>query len=92
MSELRMAAAYIRVSTDDQLELSPDSQLEKIREYAVKNDLILPAEYIFHDDGISGRAADKRPGFQQMIVSSVRRHHRLEVLPLRPQPGGIHFL
>ena len=28
------AAAYIRVSTDDQAELSPDSQLEEIKKYA----------------------------------------------------------
>ena len=80
MPELRMAAAYIRVSTDDQLELSPDSQLEKIREYAVKNDLILPAEYIFHDDGISGRAADKRPGFQKMIAAAKDPSHPFDVI------------
>ena len=28
-SELRIGAAYIRVSTDDQLEYSPEAQLEK---------------------------------------------------------------
>ena len=60
MSDLRIAAAYIRVSTDDQMELSPDSQLAKIQEYAAKNGILLPAQYVFHDDGISGRAADKR--------------------------------
>lgn len=70
MPDLRTAAAYIRVSTDDQLELSPDSQLAKIREYALKNDLLLLPQHIFHDDGISGRAADKRPGFQQMIAAA----------------------
>lgn len=70
MSDLRTAAAYIRVSTDDQMELSPDSQLVKIREYALKNDLLLLPQYIFHDDGISGRAAGKRPGFQQMIAAA----------------------
>ena len=30
--DIRVAAAYIRVSTDDQLEYSPDSQLKIIRE------------------------------------------------------------
>lgn len=35
----RVAAAYIRVSTDDQTDLSPESQLEKIREYAAKTTL-----------------------------------------------------
>ena len=39
MPEPRIAAAYVRVSTDDQMELSPDSQMEKIREYAAKNGL-----------------------------------------------------
>ena len=31
---MQTAAAYIRVSTDDQLEYSPDSQLDLLREYA----------------------------------------------------------
>ena len=33
---MKIAAAYIRVSTDDQLEYSPDSQLVQIRCYAKK--------------------------------------------------------
>ena len=80
MSELRMAAAYIRVSTDDQMELSPDSQLAKIREYAAKNGLLLLSEYVFHDDGISGRAAEKRPGFQQMIATAKDPSHPFDVI------------
>lgn len=70
MGEMKLAAAYIRVSTDDQMEISPDSQLAKIKEYAQKNNMLLSQEHIFHDDGISGRAADKRPGFQQMIAAA----------------------
>lgn len=69
-NEYKLAAAYIRVSTEDQTEISPDSQLEKIREYALKNNLSLQSEFIFRDDGISGRAASKRPGFQQMIAAA----------------------
>lgn len=80
MPEPRIAAAYVRVSTDDQMELSPDSQMEKIREYAVKNGLLLLSEYIFHDDGISGRAADKRPGFQQMIATAKDPSHPFDVI------------
>lgn len=80
MSDLRLAAAYIRVSTDDQLDLSPDSQLSKIREYAAKNDLLLLPEYIFHDDGISGRAAGKRPGFQSMISAAKDPAHPFDVI------------
>lgn len=63
---MKTAAAYIRVSTDDQTEYSPSSQLEKIREYAKRNDYILPDEYIFIDEGISGRTT-KRPAFNKMI-------------------------
>lgn len=80
MPEPHIAAAYIRVSTDDQMELSPDSQMEKIREYAAKNGLLLLSEYIFHDDGISGRAAEKRPGFQQMIATAKDPSHPFDVI------------
>lgn len=80
MPEPRIAAAYVRVSTDDQMELSPDSQMEKIREYAAKNNLLLLSEYIFHDDGISGRAAEKRPGFQQMIATAKDPSHPFDVI------------
>lgn len=65
---MKIAACYIRVSTDDQLEYSPDSQLEAIRRYAKQNDYILPEEFIFIErDGISGRNARKREEFQRMI-------------------------
>ena len=80
MPEPRIAAAYVRVSTDDQMELSPDSQMEKIREYAAKNGLLLLSEYIFHDDGISGRAAENRPGFQQMIATAKDPSHPFDVI------------
>lgn len=64
---MKIAAAYIRVSTDDQIEYSPESQIKAIREYAKKNDYILPEEYIFIDEGISGRNTKKRVAFQSMI-------------------------
>ena len=80
MFETKIAAAYIRVSTDDQMEISPESQLSKIREYAEKNNLILSPQYIFHDDGISGRAADKRPGFQKMIAAAKDSSHPFDVI------------
>ncbi len=67
MSNTRIGAAYIRVSTDDQLEYSPESQIKAIKDYAKSHKIIIPNEYIFKDDGISGRKADKRPGFQKMI-------------------------
>ena len=64
---MKTAAAYIRVSTDDQTEYSPSSQIKKIREYAKRNDYILPNGYIFIDEGISGRTTAKRPAFNKMI-------------------------
>ena len=67
MDEIKIAAAYIRVSTEDQVEYSPASQLEKIKEYAKRNGYILPEEYIFRDEGISGRNTKKRVEFNRMI-------------------------
>lgn len=65
---MKIGAAYIRVSTDDQMELSPDSQLKQIKEYANAHDILLSPEYIFREDeGRSGRNAAKRPEFQRMI-------------------------
>lgn len=65
---MKTAAAYIRVSTDGQLEYSPDSQLKIIRDYAQRNEFSLPDQYIFREEeGISGKQAEKRPAFMQMI-------------------------
>ena len=63
-------AAYIRVSTEDQLEFSPDSQLKKIREYADQHQITIPEDQIYLDEGISGRSASKRPAFMRMIASA----------------------
>lgn len=66
---MQTAAAYIRVSTDDQLEYSPDSQLDLLREYAKAHGLLLPDKNVFREaEGISGRKADRRPEFQRMIA------------------------
>lgn len=64
---MKIAAAYIRVSTDDQVEYSPESQLEHIRSYAKRNGYILPEEFIFMDEGISGKSTKKRTEFLRMI-------------------------
>ena len=65
---MRTAAAYLRVSTDKQDEYSLDSQLKLIRDYAAHHDMIVPDEFVFVDDGISGRSAKKRPGFNRMVA------------------------
>ncbi len=64
------AAAYIRVSTDDQIEFSPASQLSHIRTYVEHHNLLLPDCHIYVDEGISGRTAAKRPAFLQMIAAA----------------------
>lgn len=65
--KFKIVAAYIRVSTHMQEELSPDAQIRLIREYCKKNKYLLPDEYIFMDKGISGKKAEKRPEFMRMI-------------------------
>ena len=65
---MKAAAAYVRVSDDRQEEFSPDSQIKRLREYAEKHDMYIPDELIFRDDGISGKRADKRPAFNEMIA------------------------
>ena len=71
----KIAAAYIRVSDERQDEYSPDSQLKKTREYAAKEGYIIPDEYVFYDDGISGRSARKRNDFNRMIAHAKEKDH-----------------
>lgn len=63
-----IGAAYIRVSTNDQTELSPDAQLREIKKAAKADRILIPEEYIFIEEkGVSGRRADNRKQFQKMI-------------------------
>lgn len=68
MTNYRTGAIYIRVSTSKQDELSPDAQRRLLLEYAGKNNILIDSNYIFIEDGISGKKADKRPEFQKMIA------------------------
>ena len=79
---MKTAAAYIRVSTEDQTEFSPASQLGAIRKYAKEHELLLPEEFIFADEGISGRKTDKRVQFQRMIGTA----------KLKPKPFDVILL
>lgn len=76
----KIAAAYIRVSDERQDEYSPDSQLKKIREYAAKEGYYIPDEYVFYDDGISGRTAKKRGDFNRMIGMAKEKDHPFETI------------
>lgn len=77
---MTLAAAYIRVSTEDQTDYSPSAQLEDILSFADKNGYYIPKEFIFEDEGISGRSADKRPGFQEMIRQARKKQNKIEYI------------
>ena len=78
--DIKTAAAYIRVSTDKQEEYSPESQLSITREYAAREGHYIPDEFVFYDDGISGKNALKREGFVRMISLAKDKSHPFEVI------------
>ena len=68
---LRVGAAYVRVSTDGQMDLSPESQLDSILSYAKTHNIVIPKENIFMEsEGRSGKRAENRPQFQKMIATA----------------------
>ena len=75
----RIGALYIRVSTDDQAELSPDAQKRLLLDYAKKNGIIISNDFIF-SESVSGRHAQKRPEFQRMIGIAKQPSHPLDVI------------
>ena len=76
----KIGAAYIRVSDERQDEYSPDSQLKLIRERAAKDGVEIPDEYVFYDDGISGRSTKKRNDFNRMVAMAKEKDHPFEVI------------
>ena len=78
----KLAAAYIRVSTDDQAEYSPDAQLAEIRKYAAAHGYVLPREFIFLDEGISGKHTEKRPEFNRMIGTAKQKPRPFDAILL----------
>lgn len=80
VNNLHTAALYIRVSTDDQTEYSPDAQERLLRDYATRNDIMVLNEFIFIEEGISGTKADKRPEFQHMIGLAKSSEHPFDVI------------
>lgn len=66
MSKIK-AAVYMRMSTDKQ-EHSIESQWRLIQQYASRNQYQIVRRY--EDEGISGRTAEKRPAFLQMVEDS----------------------
>ena len=77
---MKTAAAYVRVSTEKQDEYSLDSQIKLIREYAKARDIIVPDEFVFVEDGISGRSVKGRKAFQDMIALAKDKEHPFEII------------
>ena len=78
---MKTAACYIRVSTDDQTEYSPDSQLKAIQVYCDRNDILLLEECIFSEDGgKSGKDTKKRTEFQRLIALSKKKPKPFDVI------------
>ena len=80
VNEMKKVAAYVRVSTDEQREYSPESQLKMIQEYAKRNDMIIPAEYIYEDEGISGTSTRMRKDFNRMIAEAKKEPKPFEAI------------
>ncbi|MGB8455838.1 MAG: recombinase family protein [Anaerocolumna sp.] len=77
---MQTAALYIRVSTEDQAEYSPDAQKRLLLEYAKNNNLSVNIDNIFIDEGISGRKAEKRPGFMKMIATAKKKPKPFDII------------
>lgn len=73
MTITKLAAAYIRVSTHMQEELSPEAQKRLLLDYAKQNGYFIPEEFIYMEKGISGKKADKRPEFMRMISAAKQK-------------------
>lgn len=76
---MKTAALYIRVSSHDQDEISPDTQKKLGLEFAKKNDIFVPPEFIFMES-ISGRDAKKRKEFQKMIALAKAPEHPIDAI------------
>ena len=77
--QLQTGALYIRVSTADQAELSPDAQKRLLLDYAKKNNIIISNDFIYMES-VSGRRAQKRPEFQKMIATAKQESHPIDVI------------
>ncbi|MBQ2297203.1 MAG: recombinase family protein, partial [Ruminiclostridium sp.] len=68
-----IAACYIRVSTEDQTEYSPEAQKRALEHYARQHGMVLSPDHIYIDAGISGRRAETRPAFMAMIAAAKQK-------------------
>lgn len=77
--DLRMGALYIRVSTHEQDELSPDAQKRLLLDYAKSNGIVVQKDAVFVES-VSGRNVKKRKEFQKMIAEAKSPEHPYDVI------------
>ena len=79
---MKDGAIYVRVSTEEQARegYSIEAQIKAIKDYARKNNIFIDEKYIFKDEGISGREAEKRPAFMEMIKQAKSTPKKFDVI------------
>ena len=70
METKQQAACYIRVSTEEQTEYSPEAQRRALEGYARQHGYSIDPAHVYVDAGISGRRAETRPAFMTMIAAA----------------------
>ena len=99
---LKTAFGYIRVSTHMQEEISPEAQKHELQKWAKQHNILITQW--FQDNGISGKKAENRTAFQNMIAlakekdhpdyilawkfSRFARNHCLQIAPQKKQCAG----
>lgn len=79
---MKNGAMYVRVSTEEQARegYSIEAQIKAIKDYANKNNILIDKQFIFKDEGISGKRANKRPAFMEMIKQAKSSKKKFEVI------------
>jgi len=80
MNDTVSAACYIRVSTEDQTEYSPDAQKKALEEYASQHGMRILPDHVYIDAGVSARKASTRPAFMAMIAAAKRHPSPFSVI------------
>ena len=73
--KILMAALYIRVSTEKQEELSPDSQKRLLLDYAKSHDMIVSEKHIYIDHRAGLDRPDLGVALQPRRMADLRGHH-----------------
>lgn len=79
---MKNGALYVRVSTDEQARegYSIEAQIKALKDYSIKNNIYIDNQYIFKDEGVSGRKAEKRPAFMEMIKIAKTKPKKFDVI------------